>query len=89
MSSKTLIVSAIAAQSYSLHAKPLVSEPSRHHSANNYVDDVGGDGIVPWATDSVPAEDNISSAWIGFAGPEAITRYLALGAPTISALSIE
>ena len=51
--------SAIAADSY--HAKRTRWFPSLHVVIrDNYVDDVGGDGIVPWATDAALIEHNIA-----------------------------
>ena len=51
--------SAIAADSY--HALRTHWFPSLHVVIrDNYVDDVGGDGIVPWATDGVLVEHNIA-----------------------------
>jgi hypothetical protein len=50
--------SAIAAISYS--AQRSLWFPSLHVVIRqNYVEDIGGDGIVPWATDGVVVEDNI------------------------------
>ncbi|PYT29000.1 MAG: xylose ABC transporter [Acidobacteria bacterium] len=51
--------SAIAAQSYHwprTHWFPSLNVVIR----DNFVDDIGGDGIVPWATDSVLVEHNIA-----------------------------
>jgi hypothetical protein len=51
--------SAIAAQSY--HARRTRWFPSRNVIIrDNLVDDIGGDGIVPWATDGVLVEHNIA-----------------------------
>jgi hypothetical protein len=51
--------SAIAAQSY--HWPRTRWFPSLHVVIrDNYVDDVGGDGIVPWATDGAVVEHNIA-----------------------------
>ncbi len=51
--------SAIAAQSY--HAMRRRWFPSLHVVIrDNFVDDIGGDGIVPWATDGVLVEHNIA-----------------------------
>jgi hypothetical protein len=51
--------SAIAADSY--HARRTRWFPSLHVVIrDNYVDDVGGDGIVPWATDHTLIEHNIA-----------------------------
>jgi hypothetical protein len=51
--------SAIAAQSY--HAMRRHWFPSQNVVIrDNFVDDVGGDGIVPWATESVLVEHNIA-----------------------------
>jgi Right handed beta helix region len=51
--------SAIAADSY--HAMRTRWFPSLHVIIrDNYVDDVGGDGIVPWATDKALIEHNIA-----------------------------
>ena len=51
--------SAIAADSY--HAMRSHWFPSLHVVIrDNYVDDIGGDGIVPWATDNALIEHNIA-----------------------------
>lgn len=51
--------SAIAADSY--HARRSRWFPSLHVIIrDNYVDDIGGDGIVPWATDGALVEHNIA-----------------------------
>jgi hypothetical protein len=51
--------SAIAAESY--HARRSRWFPSLHVVIrDNYVDDIGGDGIVPWATDGALVEGNIA-----------------------------
>jgi len=51
--------SAIAAQSY--HSSRRRWFPSLNVVIrDNFVDDIGGDGIVPWATDSVLVEHNIA-----------------------------
>jgi hypothetical protein len=51
--------SAIAAESY--HARRSRWFPSLHVIIrDNYVDDIGGDGIVPWATDGALVEHNIA-----------------------------
>ena len=51
--------SAIAAQSY--HWSRLRWNPSLHVMIrDNLADDIGGDGIVPWATDSALIENNIA-----------------------------
>lgn len=51
--------SAIAAQSY--HATRNHWFPSLHVIIRgNYIDDIGGDGIVPWATDGALVEYNIA-----------------------------
>ncbi|MGH9613559.1 MAG: right-handed parallel beta-helix repeat-containing protein, partial [Bryobacteraceae bacterium] len=51
--------SAIAAQSY--HWNRLHWNPSLHVVIrDNLVDDIGGDGIVPWATDGALIENNIA-----------------------------
>jgi hypothetical protein len=51
--------SAIAGQSY--HWKRTLWNPSLHVVIrDNFVDDIGGDGIVPWATDGVLVEHNIA-----------------------------
>ncbi len=56
---RTVDRSAIAADSY--HAYRTHWFPSLHVVIrDNYVDDVGGDGIVPWATDGVLVEHNIA-----------------------------
>ncbi len=56
---RTVDRSAIAAQSY--HAMRTHWFPSLNVVIrDNYVDDVGGDGIVPWATDRVLVEHNIA-----------------------------
>lgn len=56
---RTVDRSAIAADSY--HAMRSRWFPSLHVVIrDNYVDDVGGDGIVPWATDGALIEHNIA-----------------------------
>jgi hypothetical protein len=56
---RTVDRSGIAADSY--HAKRTRWYPSLHVVIrDNFVDDVGGDGIVPWATDGVLVEHNIA-----------------------------
>lgn len=56
---RTVDRSAIAADSY--HFMRTRWFPSLHVVIrDNYVDDVGGDGIVPWATDGVLVEHNIA-----------------------------
>jgi hypothetical protein len=56
---RTVDRSAIAADSY--HAMRTRWYPSLHVVIrDNFVDDVGGDGIVPWATDGVLVEHNIA-----------------------------
>jgi hypothetical protein len=56
---RTVDRSAIAADSY--HAMRTHWFPSLHVVIrDNFVDDVGGDGIVPWATDGVLVEHNIA-----------------------------
>jgi hypothetical protein len=51
--------SAIAAESY--HARRTRWFPSLHVVIrDNYVEDIGGDGIVPWATDRAIIEHNIA-----------------------------
>jgi len=56
---RTVDRSAIAADSY--HAMRDHWFPSLHVVIrDNFVDDVGGDGIVPWATDGVLVEHNIA-----------------------------
>lgn len=56
---RTVDRSAIAADSY--HAMRTRWYPSLHVVIrDNFVDDVGGDGIVPWATDHVLVEHNIA-----------------------------
>ena len=51
--------SGIVAESY--HAMRSRWFPSLHVSIrDNYVDDIGGDGIVPWATDGALVEHNIA-----------------------------
>jgi hypothetical protein len=51
--------SAIAAESY--HWRRTKWFPSLHVLIrDNYVDDIGGDGVVPWATDSAVVEHNIA-----------------------------
>jgi hypothetical protein len=56
---RTVDRSAIAAASY--HAMRSRWHPSLHVIIrNNIVDDIGGDGIVPWATDSALVENNIA-----------------------------
>lgn len=51
--------SGIVAESY--HAQRTRWFPSLHVSIrDNYVDDIGGDGIVPWATDGALVEHNIA-----------------------------
>jgi hypothetical protein len=51
--------SGIAAESY--HARRTHWFPSLHVVIrDNYVDDIGGDGIVPWATDGAIVEHNIA-----------------------------
>ena len=55
---RTVDRSGIAADSY--HARRTRWYPSLHVVIrDNFVDDVGGDGIVPWATDGVLVEHNI------------------------------
>ncbi len=56
---RTVDRSAIAADSY--HAMRTRWFPSlRVVIRDNYVDDIGGDGIVPWATDGALIENNIA-----------------------------
>jgi len=56
---RTVDRSGIAADSY--HAMRTRWYPSLHVVIrDNFVDDVGGDGIVPWATDGVLVEHNIA-----------------------------
>ncbi len=56
---RTVDRSGIAAQSY--HAMRTRWYPSLHVLIrDNFVDDVGGDGIVPWATDHALIEHNIA-----------------------------
>lgn len=56
---RTVDRSAIAADSY--HALRTKWYPSLHVVIrDNFVDDVGGDGIVPWATDGALIEHNIA-----------------------------
>jgi len=56
---RTVDRSAIAAQSY--HARRSRWFPSLHVVIrDNYVADIGGDGIVPWATDGARIEHNIA-----------------------------
>ena len=75
--------SAIAAQS-STAAHALVSKPYVV-IRDNFVDDIGGDGIVPWATDGVLS--NTTSRSIATAAPAAITPGSGPGAPTIRSSS--